>query len=496
MNHPLDASDMLNIKRFNVSPFALLAGGLLAALPVFIYVMVNKPSLALSLLGSILYTAMLVMVGWRLVRASFDLFSPVVFMGVFFLLTYPVKGIYILFARAYGPFVTQNYRFTLDARLMGYFAGALALSAFCCFTFLWIINTTQNKQRGFKLLLAGRAWHLDRVFLLMLLISFFLSALFVWLIVSAGGMRAYLQSVASRQLFFYGRYYIYILIDLFPEVSCFFLAALYERWKSYPRPVLVSAFIVVAGANLLVSLLAGNRSTFLIGFLIPVMIFWHYRIKPIRLAQATVAVVVVLFASILYIGTFRGGNVAERLTLANLQGNIATSFRNISSLMFGGPDLVQFDVLMVTMQEIPANHPYFAGDSLKALAAFPIPRALYPDKPVRGNWLFTEAIFPAWRVNLSGFTVSYLGDWYMNFGVVGAIVGITLLALGLRYLFSHLNPHLSWVNAVFYGLVVSSSLTVIRSDIFSLINFGLTLLFAVMITLFCSTSKQAASQGD
>lgn len=473
----------------NSLSFPALIAIVLALLLVFVYLMVYNPILAFSIIGAAGYTLVFAVVCWRLYQTGFDLFSPVAIFGSFLLLTYPIKGMYILSTSAYGPFVTQNYRFLLDARHMLYFSEALALSAFCSLIFLWLINLHWLKQPAYKPLLSGRVWNLQRMSLVMAVISLALAVLFSWLISVSGGLGLYLQSVAGRQSFFYGRYFIYVLIDLFPEVSCFYLACQIERRNRYPFIFLPVLLIAISSANILVSVLAGNRSTFLIGFAIPMLAYWHYRVKPIKLVQAVLAVVLVLFVSIFYISTFRGGNIAERLTLETVQQNIGASINNISSLIFGGPDLVQLDTLMVTMQEIPVNHPYFAGESIKAILAFPVPRALYPDKPVRGNWLFTDAIFPSWRVNLSGFTVSYLGDWYMNFGIAGAVAGTILLGFVLRALLVRISPKASWANAVFYGLVLSNTLTIFRSDTFSLINFGISVFFAIAIILFCS-SKQ------
>lgn len=454
-----------------------------------VYFLVNDLAMTLSILGAIGFVFVFFRVCWRLYQTGFDLFSPVNIFGGFLLLAYPIKSLYILYTLSYGPFVTLNYKFILDEQHMLYFGAALALSSFCCILFLQIINVHWAKQTLNRPLLSIRVWSLQKMLLLMVGISLIITVLFSWLITEAGGLKFYLQSVAGRQSFFYGRYYIYILIDLFPEVSCFYLACQIERRNHYPAVFLLALITIITLMNLLVAVLAGNRSTFLIGFAIPMMVFWHYRVNAIKIMQAVFMSGLILFISLFYISTFRGGDIAGKLSLDNMQQSLFSSLSNISSSILGGPDLVQFDMLMVTMREIPSTHQYFNGDSIKAVLAFPIPRALYPDKPVRGNWLFTDAVFPSWRVNLSGFTVSYLGDWYMNFGIVGAIIGMVLLGFGLRTLLLSLNPKTSWVSAVFYGLALSGILTIFRSDIFAIVNFGISLVFAVMIVTFCSSRK-------
>ena len=484
----MQQNNTITIGNFNHS-FLRLFTVIIAVILLVVYFLVNDLAMALSILGAIGFVFVFFRVCWRLYQTGFDLFSPVNIFGGFLLLAYPIKSLYILYTLSYGPFVNLNYKFVLDEHQMLYFGAALALSSICCILFLQIINVHWAKQTLNRPLLSIRVWSLQRMFLLMVGISLLITILFSWLITEAGGLKFYLQSVAGRQSFFYGRYYIYILIDLFPEISCFYLACQIERRKQYPAVFLLVLITIITLMNLLVALLAGNRSTFLIGFVIPMMAFWHYRVNAIKIMQAVFMIGLVLFISLFYISTFRGGDIAEKLSLDNMQQSIFSSLSNISSSIFGGPDLVQFDMLMVTMHEIPSTHPYFTGDSIKAVLAFPIPRALYPDKPVRGNWLFTDAVFPSWRVNLSGFTVSYLGDWYMNFGVVGAIIGMVLLGFGLRILLLSLNPKTSWVGAVFYGLALSGTLTVFRSDIFSMVNFGISLIFAVMIITFCSSRK-------
>lgn len=477
------------INRFNNSNSGVVFGGVFIVLMILIYLMVYDLALALSVLGMVMYLGIFLLIGWKFYQTGFDLFSPLVFLGSFIFLIYPIKALYVLFSLSYGPFVNQNYKFLLDARHMIYFGEALTLSAFCCVIFLLMINVRWIETSS-KPLFSNRVWNLQKISFSMIGVSLAMVVLFSWLIFESGGLGFYLQSVAGRQSFFYGRYFIFLLIDLFPKTSCFFLASYFERINHYPKIYVFAILMIIILANIGVSVLAGNRSTFLLGFFIPFMVYWHYRVKPVKITQVALVIGLILFVSIFYLSTFRGRNIVERLTPESIWQNISVSINNFFPLIFGGPDIVQLDTLMVTMQEIPSTYPYFAGDSLKALLAFPIPRAFYPDKPVRGNWLFTEAVFPSWRINLSGFTVSYMGDWYMNFGVAGAVLGMVLLGLMLRKIFLKLNPKVSWVSAVFYGLILSSTLTVFRSDIFSLINFGITVLFVIATILLCSSKKQ------
>lgn len=82
-----------------------------------------------------------------------------------------------------------------------------------------------------------------------------------------------------------------------------------------------------------------------------------------------------------------------------------------------------FSILLLNMNQ-KVDHMY--GQSYFQALMKPIPRAIYPSKPMEFDNKLMLAIFPAYA-SFVGFSFSGLSEPYVNFGLIGVIVFFTLL---------------------------------------------------------------------
>jgi hypothetical protein len=99
------------------------------------------------------------------------------------------------------------------------------------------------------------------------------------------------------------------------------------------------------------------------------------------------------------------------------------------------------DLLTAAMEYTPANEPYANGSTLEEVFIAIIPRAFWPDKPYQlgGSSFATRFTGIPFSENTS-VAVSYLFEFYVNFGIWASVIG--MFALGLLF---------GWAERKFYG---------------------------------------------
>jgi len=116
------------------------------------------------------------------------------------------------------------------------------------------------------------------------------------------------------------------------------------------------------------------------------------------------------------------------------------------------------------------NHKYMGSMYLPVLT-LPIPRALWPEKPVLSG--FVTDISSAHRpMAASGMITTYLGEAYANFGLAGIFLVPPLLAVGLAWFYrkAYTVPRLSLLRFT-YVLVSVNLIQIYRDGLLSIIVF-------------------------
>jgi oligosaccharide repeat unit polymerase len=85
----------------------------------------------------------------------------------------------------------------------------------------------------------------------------------------------------------------------------------------------------------------------------------------------------------------------------------------------------QYDALILAVRDWPTVQEFRGGAEFTAGFAGVVPRLLWPDKPtqiVPGSW-FRQVYEPN---HINGWPMGAVGEWYLNFGVAGVIIGALL----------------------------------------------------------------------
>jgi hypothetical protein len=125
--------------------------------------------------------------------------------------------------------------------------------------------------------------------------------------------------------------------------------------------------------------------------------------------------------------------------------------------------LYGYDSMALVVRYTPSQIPYRLGATLEGLWTGVVPRIVWPDKPNIGiGYWFASRYWgtPAGVLEVPQ-TVTHPGELYIDFGLIGVIVGMALLGLWYRFAFAALRPSESGTAAVLYTILL---LTVVSVD--------------------------------
>ncbi|WP_312505119.1 O-antigen polysaccharide polymerase Wzy, partial [Bacillus luti] len=134
---------------------------------------------------------------------------------------------------------------------------------------------------------------------------------------------------------------------------------------------------------------------------------------------------------------------------------------------FGGYDVIQFDALL-TLLANKAQYTFLYGETLLAALLSPIPRDIYPEKGHGAMTLFTKTFFPQFYYpNNVEVNVSYVGEMYLNFGLLGIIVGMVILSSILGIMYKKFIVNRSIIAFFIYSITIVRVISLIRGDVFN-----------------------------
>ena len=325
------------------------------------------------------------------------------------------------------------------------------------------------------------------------------------LIQQAGGFSQYLNNLSNRTAFFLGQGFMTKAnLPLKVGVMIVLAAALTSGRLSRPLKVLlgVSLALVMLG-----DFLTGGRATLLIGTLLPLVVLRHYLHRRLRLPSIVLIVVVaVLF--------FVVARVVTRDSVYENQGGAAggsalaiagEQLKSLPTSTLGAKDAVPYDALtMIVRARRNGTLPFQYGRTYVPIVTFPIPRFVWPDKPLGGNAWFTERYYPQFfgtsRGERTETSISFTGELYINFGIGGVAAGFFILGALLAAGYRRMAASRELWPVVLYAISLGYAITLMRGDAFnSVTNWGLTVVvLAALYQFFIRriTSKGPASPAE
>ncbi len=391
-----------------------------------------------------------------------DLFHPLVVFAAMWFFAYVVPGFSLLSGHdtVWGVFQDAAYghRESLVARSL--FLSALA-AIFVQLGFFAPRPRIRDSVAAPPLLDEER-FRVARRFLTVLAIAGAMA-----LMLKIGGFRALISGLNDRVRLFAGLNYLGM-----PALSLLGVSLLwYEQQLRSGKKTTPSFWVFVAFASGL-NVIGGSRTN-LLGFIVAMLVLRHYLRKNVSVAGAVIAAVLLVSTGLFYELYFREYLVAKAITSIDLSQNFSV-LAPILWDRFSSGAFLQLQTMMLIVGGIPSRMPWLNGRHYLALALMPIPRALFPGKPPVGTQIFSQYFFPDQLAAGTSFPTSMLGEFYMNFGILGVCIGALLAGWLLRKSYARAVEQDTAVGRLsLHALVIGTLFPWIRGD-----SFGPTVFFA------------------
>ena len=220
------------------------------------------------------------------------------------------------------------------------------------------------------------------------------------------------------------------------------------------------------------------------------IIVWHYSIKKISFFKGGV-IAIALILALTALGQIRSASSGR------LDDGYTTSITSILSATLARAYFMDIGKTSVIVDAVPERVDYQNGETLVLFLYGPIPRSIWPEKPViRIGLMVGQEIFN--RPNDSGVPPGFVGELYMNFGKIGVAVGMFVLGILNALLYKHTILTRNSANSVLiYALgtlilsftLLTGDVTITMSQIF---RYGIILLIGLFFARYWSTSKLSA----
>lgn len=399
---------------------------------------------------------------WR----SRELLSPLNLIAAIFLWLYVAKGFYILDTEFTSPAAIADGS-PLTASLMADLNGSLLVAQVALLSLtaaFWVTSPPPTHTLPIRIA-TSRSLSEHRWITVTWLAMGVAIASYGWLILRAGGLSAYIDSLALRSSALEG--VAFLTLANVPLTILLFagLTAAIDRQQpssKFLKWTLGTGIAVSVGT----AVLTGGRAALLTGTLLPLFLLWHYLRRPIGLVGAVLAGVAG-FTLLLVMGAL----LRDRAFAADGSDPwtfVSSRFADVGASMLGGVEAVPLDTLMVTYREITTGStPLQFGSTYLPIFSWPIPRGVWPEKPEGGGnaWFTSEFVPRFYGPNGVETSISLVGESFANFSWPGVIIAAAIVGLLLSMLYSRLRSgRTSSSSIVSYAIFSSYLFPIVRGD--------------------------------
>jgi oligosaccharide repeat unit polymerase len=385
--------------------------------------------------------AFLVLLMPVVLRHDFDLFEPISFVMLTTLLGVTLRSIYV------GVFRNENIDVLLllgkpAAELLT--GGIAILLGLCALVAGYWIKTPTLKIRHLSLLQKDN-WRKGRFILVIVLFSTIALIGTIVFIRKAGITFVVLSNISSKHTYFIEEaQYKYSALGYYRWAASLFIPAFYLMlaWfaKSGKRWVSPVGFVVILLGLLSAIFPFLNSSRSDVAYvLILGMVIWHYlrrRISMRSLAWALGAILVVISV----MTAFRKQADDIRHITTYMTGE------KVLETLVGNRNFFGVDKTAHIMENIPGKLPFAYGQTLITWVFAPIPRTLWPQKPIvsMGSVIGQEVYGTKDSEGKgAGISPGFIAELYWNFGYVGVIAGMFIMGVCLKFLYATFKPYLT-----------------------------------------------------
>jgi len=363
----------------------------------------------------------------RRVRGKFDPFAPLVVCVVALAIGYPLRALSIVLeglTLSLHPLSANETIMHLSLALFYTIIGVVFL--------YWGYASRLGNEIGQRLPTPGLLLSGVRMRVIVLGFSIIGILFYLLLMRGAGGIVHFITNMAFRAelLSGGGRNFLNWGASLMPLATVIW----YVHYLTVKRSKLFWVHLVTS--SLMLMSLGGRSAVILLWLVLGVL--YHYLVAPIRLRTLIVL-------GFVFIIVFSSGMLAFRTS--TFQGFDAELFATTVGTTFTLPgvmrvlsgDLNSIDRFIMIMRGVPDELPLQFGTTFATFLVMPIPRAVWPSKPVNADGLIVQTFFPGWGGG--GIPPSLLGEFYMNFLFPGIIFGMFVFGLICRMMYSYLTSN-------------------------------------------------------
>lgn len=209
-------------------------------------------------------------------------------------------------------------------------------------------------------------------------------------------------------------------------IFAFLLAYAHKlRWST-----VVGALGVLA---LAVFVVIGRRWN-LLTFLLPAVVLHHYSKRPLRRLQLAIGAscLIVLF-NVAFLLRFAGAHTQRWSELPHYAAQVLKQ-GYFAAVMNRGSEYKLLDATMVVVRDYPTWREYEYGKSLMAVPLMPLPRSVFPDKPVPYDQELADRLQPGREAGLPAMS---FGRLYMDLGILGVVVGMFAAGVAARVMYNY-----------------------------------------------------------
>jgi hypothetical protein len=370
---------------------------------------------------------------WRIVRASFDPFEPIVIFAIAYGVMFVVRPLAMIIADDYtypAPLSVIDVAPTFTHMLFLALLGAISFVGGYCS----LLRTTTLIKRPAPV----REFDFKTALIFASVTALIGISSLALVVAHAGGLRALPLLLRGRtpQLDEAIR-----SLSLYPWAGTLMLvpAALVFLALGWQRRnvIVLAAFALLAALIFLRAVPRGDRMV-LLPFLGGIFIFFYLR----RSARPGLLIILVLACTVLFMSTFLSdlrGRSTRGETASETFVNIVSHPSRVANHLTRGPDSEMAPVFAAALRVIPSELRHTYGTTIFGdLGTRPIPRAIWPSKPEPPRDRLIATLWP--RESEKGSInpeFSVLLYFYWDFGPVGVVLGLAAFGIGARYLYSY-----------------------------------------------------------
>lgn len=271
-----------------------------------------------------------------------------------------------------------------------------------------------------------------------------------------------------------GRLYYSLFLDFAIIGFLFLYISTIEKSRGITEKILLLLFAGLIGFNFLILPFKGN----IIGFLIFLLVIHHYLKGRLSLKKLTVAFFSLLLILPLlnnyrrfgigslgqawddYLGVFNNLGVFSDLTLRRSAGA---------------------DMFFLILDKTPDINPFKYGETLTKIFTSFIPRFLWSEKP----WSFGKDFSTEYLdiPMLASVSPSTIGELYVNFHIIGIILGFFIIGIFLKVVYSYCinQKTLTKEGVIIYAIIVEKIMVLVDGPIADFIIFIAIRLFPLVV---------------